>query len=189
MNRKNVFSILLCCMLVVSCSTQVRLIYKSNQVNNEAQDTLKIKRVGIDFRTGIVKVKLKDGSKIFFPPDSVWGVNYNERVNYRIFMGGFYYVRQLDSINIYSQHHSGGKSGHTHYYFSRTRDSELYTLTRRNLNTTYSNDTCFINTLNTELKWFQSAASYDGKKKSYRVVELYKKCHPEKQLRSLNSTP
>lgn len=164
-------------LLLNSCGSSVKLIYTSSQIRQP--DTTAYKSIRKAFWSDSLIVKTTDKKKQMLAPDAIWGCDYKNRyysnIYYRYYRGRFFYVREMDSLFIYSIHHSSRYSQHTHFYFSKTPDAEIFPLNKKTIRIQFSNNSCLLNKLN-NLKWYQSLSDYDRKKQSYRITEVYKEC-------------
>ncbi|MFZ5552893.1 MAG: hypothetical protein ACOZCO_07240 [Bacteroidota bacterium] len=162
-------------LLLNACNSEVKLIYTSNQIN-QLTDTITYKSIRKAFWSQSLILKTKNKEKIVLAHDSIWGCVYKDKIFYRYYRGAFYPVKERDNIFIYSTYHSSGKSGHTHFYFSKTPDSEMFTLDKKNIAKQFSDNYCLLQK-GKDLKWYQSYADYNRKTQSYRITEFYKECN------------
>lgn len=156
-----------------------KLIYNSKQVGKSGSDTLKIKNIHAALLSNSLIVKLDNNKKIVFKKDEVWGYQDQKGIYYRYNEGQFYKVQQLDALIIYSQR-TGFKSLDKDYYFSKTLDSKIINLSRKNLKKEFSDNNCFLEKLDKELKWYHGYLSFDNADVGYIIENIYKQCKSSK---------
>ena len=153
-------------------SVKFKLIYKSSDINKPSKDDLDIKRVRHAIFSDSVIVTLKNKKKLILSQDKIWGYQNDEGTLFRCYDGEFFKLRQQDTLFIYSQ--ACGKS--TDYYFSKGVDGKILGINWKNLKKQFADNTCFLNKIDNELKWYQDYSSYNSKTKSYRIIEFFKTC-------------
>lgn len=176
-----IFAILVCAVVNSTFGQKTRIIFNSSNITEPSKDTLCIKKIRTAFWSDSVIVKLKNKQKLIFGPDKIWGYQSKNKTIYRYFNGEFIEVRQIDSLVFYSKHRAGYKSSHTDYFMSKTLDSEVFKLTSKNLKKHFSDNPCFIEKINKELKWYQDYSSFDRSKGSFKLIEFYKACKQNQQ--------
>lgn len=176
---KNLFIYILvfiCSLIFSLCYGQnkikIKLIYNITDINKQSNDTLNMKRIGIVKHSDNIFIILKNRNKITFPPGKIWGYRDSRNTIYRYFDGDFYYVRQLDTMIIYSR--KGGKSNK--YYFSEGGNGKILRLSTNSLKKEFAKNDCFLKKIANGFKWYQDYSAYNKKIKSYRIVEYYKIC-------------
>jgi hypothetical protein len=153
---------------------KIRLIYKSIDINKSSNDTLQIKRVRSATFSDSVIVRLKNKTKIVLPPDKIWGYQDDDSIIHRYYEGEFFELRQQDILFIYSK--KSGKYSTDSYYFSKGADGKLLSMKWKNIKKEFAENTCFLNKMDKELKWYQDYSSYNSKTKTYRIIEFFKSC-------------
>lgn len=156
------------------------LEYPGQPVGNR-YDTLAIRRIRGDNWSDSVVVKLRDRRKLVLSPKAVWGYQEVDGSIWRYYGGSFIRVAQLDTPTLYSKQRSSFRITRTHYYFSKSPVSRLYFLSEDNVHRTYTDNPCFLKSLDA-LSQFQFYESYDYRHKSYLFIWLYRQC--EKQVDS-----
>jgi hypothetical protein len=151
---------------------KIKLIYNIADINKQSNDTFNIKKVNVSNHLNSIIITLKNRDKIIFPPGKIWGYQDAHNTIYRYFDGDFYYVRQLDTMIIYSR--EGGRSNK--YYFSQGGEGKILSLGTNSLKKEFANNTCFLKKIAKEFKWYQDYSAYHKKTKSYRIVEVLKIC-------------
>lgn len=162
--------------IFTSCKFNVALLKSSrdlDKINSELKVVKSIRRA-VKYDSLIVKEKNKTINVLAC--DSVWGIKYNDGTVYRNFEDQYFLLRQNSDIVIYSQSHGGYKTSHTSYYFSKDLDSKIYPLKQKAIKREFANDTCFLNKLEKEVKWYQDFTTYYKKQKTYLIVKLFKEC-------------
>ena len=170
-------SVVTVAVLLASCNEySYQLVYNSNQIGQPITDSLNIKYVYPAFWHDSLKVRFANKEKLVLPNDSIWGTKYGENY-YRYFKKRFYRLNQIDSLVVYSMHHSTGKSSHTSYYFSKNVNSDIFQLTKKKLRIQFASDSCFLESIKDGFKWYQDYSKFDKLTDSYRIVDIYKRCH------------
>ncbi len=166
--------VFICSLISSLCYGQnkINLIYNITDINKPSNDTFNIKKVSIVNHSDSIIIILKNRNKITFPPGKIWGYQDSHNTIYRYFDGDFYYVRQLDTMIIYSR--VGGKSNK--YYFSEGGNGKILSLGTKSLKKEFANNACLLNKIANEYKWYQDYSAYNKKTKSYRIVEFFKYC-------------
>lgn len=165
-------SILLFC----SCKFNVALLKSSEDVNKTLPELRVVKNIRRAVKSDSLIITEKNGVVKVLTCESVWGIKYKDGTIYRNFDDQYYLLRENSDLVIYSQSHAGYKTSHTSYYFSKKLDSKIYSLKQKAIKKEFANDTCFLNKLERELKWYQDFTSYDRKHKTYFIVKLFKEC-------------
>jgi len=57
----------------------------------------------------------------------------------------------------------------------------MFKLTTKNLKKNFSDNPCFLEKIDKELKWYQDYSSFDKSKGIFRIIEFYKSCVRLKQ--------
>ena len=155
-----------------------RLLYNSNQINKPGADTLQIKNIHAALFSDLLVVKLQNKNKMVLKPETIWGYQDEKGTYYRYWEHKFYKIVQLDTLIIYSLRDPGfaGFTSNIDYYFSKTNDSKIVSMSRKNLKKEFSTNICFIEKLDTCLKWNKGYLSIDTPEASYIIVTLYKQC-------------
>ncbi|GAB3569013.1 hypothetical protein GCM10027578_22620 [Spirosoma luteolum] len=84
----------------------------------------------------IVSIRQGDQAADNIPMSTLWGQRVND-VDYRLVDGDQYKVEHADRIYVYSRPANADPFPQTAYFFSRTPDSPLYSITTDNLNKVY----------------------------------------------------
>lgn len=158
------------------CKTNVAILYNSNDIDKSLNAESFVKSIRHTLSGDSMLITNKDKTKKAVSCDSIWGIMYKDRTLYRYYKDQYYFLRQNSSIQIYSQTNAGYKSSSTSYYFSKSINSEIYSLRWKNIRKQFQNDTCFLRRLDQELKWYQDYSSFDKRNKTYRIVQFYNEC-------------
>jgi hypothetical protein len=123
------------------------------------------------------KVVVKSGGKkTKYAMKDVWGFCSRDGRSYRIIDGQVYQLKVADTLSLYSRKTGGGKHRHTRYYFSQGLCNELHPLKEIELYNVYNkSNPAFLSRLRSELKWYQDYENYNRRRKTYTIVEIYKK--------------
>lgn len=101
----------------------------SNEINSKSTDSIFIKNIYYEIWWDSLVVKTINKEKLVFPDSKVWGYQESDCIIYRNYDQEFYKVRQIGSLIMYSQTHTGFRGmGNITYYFSKTLDSPIYVL-------------------------------------------------------------
>lgn len=170
----------ICCVsvlfMLLSCKTNVLILNSSEGVNQVWSKSNSVKSVRRAFAVDSMLIVNRDKTKNMVSCESVWGVMYKDGTIYRNYDDQYFLLRQNSTVQIYSQSHAGYKTSSTSYYFSNGLNSKIYSLKWKNIKREFQSDTCFLNKLQNELRWFQDYSSYDRKKKTFLVVKFYNDC-------------
>jgi len=167
-------------LLLWSCKYNVTLIKSSAELGKEPSELEVVKKLRHAFRSDSLIIVNKNGVEQMLACESLWGIKLEDGTLYRYYKDQYYHVRQNAGIQVYSQTHTSYKSSSTSYYFSKGLDNDIYSLKWKNLKKQFTNDTCFLRKIDTELKWYQDYSSYDRKNKTYRINTFYKQCKNNK---------
>lgn len=168
-------------LLMISCTSKISLISKSNQkLNFSLKDTILVKNIRQDNWSDSLVVKFKSGYKKTYSVDSVWGYKNIGGGLYRYYNGKFYHVKKTGFITIYTQHHNFNhlnyRKPHNCYYFSKTHLSNLLLLNSNNLSKEFSDNGCFVKLIKDNLAWYKDYASYEKVNGSCMLFEYYNYC-------------
>jgi len=163
-------------LLFTSCKFNVALLKNSRDLNKMKTELRVVKSIRRSVKYDSLIIKESNGTVKILACDSVWGIKYNDGTVYRNFEDQYFLLRQNSDIVIYSQSHGGYKSSTTSYYFSKELNSKIYPLKQKAIRREFANDTCFLNKLDKEVKWYQDFTTYDRKQKTYLIVKLFKEC-------------
>jgi hypothetical protein len=108
--------------------------------------------------------------------DSVWGYAGSNHLPYRIYQRRAYEVEQADTLSIYSQIISNGRTQQRIYFFSQGLNGPVQRLSKKHLKRAYVDNPQFLGLL-ASLKWYQSLESYESPPagpRSFRLVGLYR---------------
>lgn len=171
----------LCCILLffsfqlAAQEKVVRLLYSSSDIYSNHTDSFAISKVYYTFWTDSIVVKLKNHKKVTFSPEQIWGYQSKNGIIKRFWNGEEYIGVHTDTTTLCLYSKKSGK--YTKYYFSKSLDSDILPLTRKNLKNYYSlENSCFVEKIDYDLKWYQDILSFDKKIGFYKIVGYYKEC-------------
>lgn len=154
-------------------SSKPRILYNSSEINSSTnQDTLFIKNIYLSFWSDSVVVKLRNKKKLSFSVEKVWGYEDKFGNFIRFYNGSEFQLTKVDSIVFYTQ--KRGK--YTHYFFSKSLDSEIFPLTKKNIRQQFYNNLCFLDMIDKNLKWYQDVNTFSKKNGTFLIVEYYLLC-------------
>jgi len=173
-------------MFFVSCQSQMTLIYNGNQAESNTLTTIrKIKSTGSN---GLLVYKDTNNLNKTIPQENVWGSMENNGVVHRLYKGKFYLLKGSAELPIYTINHAeDAKTQHTHFYFSKGLNGDIYSLDWQNINLAFSNDREFLNLVKNGFKWHEDYSSYDRLSDTYKIVALYKACERFNHKKYLNN--
>ncbi len=119
-------------------------------------------------------ITMKSKKQIVYKPDTIWGDRdffAPDGVYGRLHRHGLHVV-YMNEMVIYSQASSDGHGGFT--YFSKTMDSEIFSLNRCNLKKCYGDNPKFLKLLKRNVNLTKYYLDYDTYKRTYKIVNLYK---------------
>lgn len=170
--------------LQLNSQTLKKIILKNECVNCSTNDSTNMNVLSIDnYKSDSLIINYTDGTKKIEKSDDVWGYKNKDGVFYRKHKNDFLRVEQQDSLIIYSTTTSTIKSNpvaritYKYYYFSKSLHSEVFPLEKKWLLQEFNNNNCFIEKIKHSFKWYQDYSNYDTKRKTYKIVELYKECN------------
>lgn len=163
-------------LIFCSCKFNVAVLKSSEDIIKMKNELKVIKSIRRAMKYDSLIIKERDGTIKVLACDSVWGIKYMDGTVYRNFEDQYFLLRQNSDIVIYSQSHGGYKSSTTSYYFSKELNSKIYPLKQKTIEREFANDTCFLNKLDREIKWYQDFTTYDRRQKTYLIVKLLKEC-------------
>ena len=155
--------------------SKFRIIYNSNQINNRIGDTLQIKDINVGLFSNVLVVKLENDKKIFYKPQSIWGYEDEKGTYYRYFKNEFYRIEQIDTIMIYSYQNEPSALDRD-YYFSKTKNSMIFNLSRKKVRRAFCGNPCFLEKLEKYFKLENRYLSIDTMEAGSIIVDLYKQC-------------
>lgn len=160
---------------LVSCQSRIALIYNGNQGENKTLTAIKkIKSTDSD---GLVVYKDTNNLNKSIPQEKVWGSMEGSGVVRRLYKGSFYLLEESAEFPIYSINHAEDKkTQHTHFYFSKGLNGDLFSLDWKNINREFSDDKEFLNLVKNGFKWYEDYSSYNRLSRTYKIVALYKAC-------------
>lgn len=168
--------ITLAILLFFSCKLNVALLKNSEDVNKSYSELVQVKSIRRAVKSDSLIVTETNGLKKTVACDSIWGIKFKGGTIYRNFDDQYYLLRENSDLIIYSQSHSGYKTSYTSYYFSKGLDAKIHPLKQKSIKREFESDTCFLNKLENEIKWYQDYSTYDRKHKTYLIVKLFKTC-------------
>lgn len=137
---------------------------------------MKAKRIRREILGDSIVIRSLENSKFKVADNSIWGYSVNNTETYRNYKSEFRKVIQWEPFPLYSIQRSGYKGSHTDYYFSLDLQSEMYPLKFKYLQKVFSDNPCFLNKLNQNLKWYQDYSSFNRKTKQFLIAEIYQSC-------------
>ncbi|MGZ4072917.1 MAG: hypothetical protein ACXVDZ_05355, partial [Bacteroidia bacterium] len=140
------------------------------------KDTMQILNIHPALFKNSLIIRLRNGKKIILKKEKIWGYQDEKGIYYRYENRQFYKVEQLDTIMIYSRNSCDSETNSTDYYFSKNKNSEIYTLSRKNLKKEFAQNSCFVEKLDKYLKWYNGFLSFDNNSVGYIIVTFYKQC-------------
>jgi hypothetical protein len=153
-----------------------RLITSSRGVANKLNDTVLLISIRRRFFKDSILIKTLSGKRITISENNVWGYEDCEDL-YRNYDQEFYKVRQIGSLIIYSKSGLGFRGiASTHYYFSKSLDDKIYSLSWENIKDQFKDNTCFLENIEKKTKWYQDYSSWNKEKKQYQFVIIYDQC-------------
>lgn len=162
-----------------------KILFKSSAIYDDSNGALEVIKMKTLFSRYQISVKLPDKEKLFFSLDTIWGYQaHGNTYRYIKNENRFIRVSQIDSFIIYERsddHYSTGSMHTTYYqYFSKTLDSEVFYLNKKNITEQFSGDTCFLNKIE-QLKDTRARYQLDSFDKggTYTISNLYKSCHSQ----------
>lgn len=167
-------------LLLWSCKYNVILIKSSAELTKAPSELQVVKKLRHAFKSDSLIIIDKNGVEQTLACESLWGIKLEDGTLYRYYKDQYYLMKQDADLQIYSQTHGGYKSSHTSYYFSKGLDNDIHVLKWKNLKKQFTNDTCFLRKIDTDLKWYQDYSSYDRKNKTYRINTFYNQCKNNK---------
>lgn len=156
-----------------------RLLITSNEIISKSADTIFIKNNNIyhNIWSDSLVVKTVNKGKLVFADDKVWGFQESDCTIYRNYNQDFYKVRQIGSLVIYSITRVAGKGlMATTYYFSKSLDAPIFVLKLKNIKEQFKDNSCFLDKVQKDFKWYQDYSNLDKETKSYRIVKSYDEC-------------
>lgn len=159
--------------------TNPQLYIKSVDISNNTEGkNRKIKKIKRADWSDKIIVYYSNGNKKTFSSDSLWGFRDNDGNIFRSFKGELYNLRQQDSLCIYSMDHNTGKVNYTNYYFSKSLDSNIFSLDKTDIKEQLNNSSCILEKIKKEKELFEvDYSAYDKANKTYKIVEFYKACN------------
>jgi hypothetical protein len=164
--------------LFLGCNAQrkqYQLIYQ-DYPGSYSVGTTNVHAIRVKWHPYRIQVKTDSGILKPVAVDRLWGFHQVSGAQYRLFLGGFYEVVQGRTVLIYRQPDIGD-SARDRYFISRTPDSAILDLNRRNLEVAFRDNLCM-------LKLIAQLPSRDWLKSNnqghYRLLDAYEYC----QLRS-----
>lgn len=153
-----------------------RLITSSTGVINKLNDTLLLSNIRRRNFKDSIQIKTLSGKKITLAENRVWGYEDCDDL-YRNYDQEFYKVRQIGSLIIYSKAGLGFRGiAFTHYFFSKTLDDKIYSLSWENIKNQFKNNKCFLENIKRKIKWYQDYSSWNKQKKQFQFVIIYDQC-------------
>lgn len=178
LKRGTIISLIL--LLLQSCKYNVALIRGSAEINKTPEELELVKKLRHTLKSDSLIITYKSGKVQTLACEALWGIKYKDGTLYRYYKDQYYLIKQNADILVYSQTHSGYKSSYTSYYFSKGLDNDIHALKWKSIKKEFTNDTCFMRKIDTELKWYQDYSSYDRKNKTYRINTFYRQCKKNK---------
>jgi hypothetical protein len=154
-------------------------IYKTAQAFRQQRPSLPGTNAGRVFLARKLYVVAPAGSgkaRAKIALDSVWGYAGANHEAYRVYRRRAYRVEQADTLAMYSQVVSNGKSQQTIYFFSQGLNGPVERLSKKRLKQAYAAYPHFLELLGS-VKWYQSLAAYEvpaAGTRSFRLVSLYR---------------
>lgn len=174
---KAILSIAFIGIITTSCQKELVLIQNGSQVGNKTANFSIVKNISLTSKSDSLIVVDKWDQKKTVPQTSVWGILEKNGSVKRLYKGEYYKVNQASLIQIYSQQHKEeNRAYHTHFYFSKGLNNELYSLDWKNLKNQFSQDKKFLSLIKAEFKWYKNYSAYDRFCKTYKIVEIYTIC-------------
>ncbi|MEA5259528.1 hypothetical protein VB264_17150 [Arcicella aquatica] len=106
---------------------------------------------------------------------NVWGFRQNGH-DWVFRNGELFELLNYEGLWIYQKSVLDDSGNHDLYYFSKSPESEIIWLNRKNIKEVFAKDTAFVNALEL-LKWSQSIDTVIPPNNKLRIVELYKISH------------
>ncbi|GAB3714105.1 hypothetical protein GCM10027592_53640 [Spirosoma flavus] len=148
-------------LFLVGCHTarkQYQLVYRDNAGVYRVEPA-KVRTVRVYRHPYKVLVKTDSGQMETASLSGLWGCQETGGVRRRLYLGNFYEVVQEKNVVIYRQADFDGSSG-DHYFFSKNPDSDILYLSRRNLLTAFSDQSCMQDVVShlPRQDWFKTNA-------------------------------
>lgn len=161
-----------------------KILFKSSALYNDSSGAMEVKKMKTLYIRYQISVTLPDKEKLFFSLDTIWGYQaYGNTYRYIKNENRFIRVAQIDSIIIYERsddHYPMSRSTTYYHYFSKTLDSEVFYLNKKNIAEQFSGDTCFLNKIEQlkDPRGRYQLNSFD-KGGTYTILNFYKSCHSQ----------